>query len=131
MEILIKRLSEQAVLPVYSSEAGPEIDVHSLGEVTIEPGAKIVVSTGIAIAMPIGYVGLLWNKSGMSVNDAVKVTSGIIDSGYRAEILIEMENAGDEPRAIGAGEKIAQLLIQKVERANLIEAEDLSSSSSE
>jgi dUTP pyrophosphatase len=128
MEILIKRLTDKAVLPAYSSEAGPEIDISSLEEVTIEPGAKIAVSTGVAMALPIGYIGLLWNKSGISINDSVKVTAEVIDSGYRAEILVEMENTGDEARAIAAGEKIAQLLIQKVERANLIEAADLSSS---
>lgn len=128
MEILIKKLNDQAKLPAYASEAGPGIDLYSLVGVTIEPGARVVVSTGIAMAVPVGYVGLIWNKNGMVTEEPLKVTGSRIDSGYRDEITVELTNAGSETLSISAGDQIAQILIQQVHRAHLIEAADLSSS---
>jgi dUTP pyrophosphatase len=125
MEILIKRLSENAKLPVYESEAGPGIDLYVNEDVAIEPNTKKVVSTGIVMAMPVGYIGLICGYNSMDVNDPLKVTMVVIDSGYREEIKIELTNTGSEQRAFAVGEKIAQVLVQQVNRANLIEAEDL------
>lgn len=128
MEILIKRLHEDAKLPAYGREAGPGIDLSSLHEVVIEPGAKARVSTGIAMAMPVGYVGLIWSQDTMTISDPLKVTQGIVDSGYREEIIVELTNTSGATRTIAAGEVIAQLLVQQVHRAHLIEAEDVSGS---
>lgn len=126
MEILIKRLDDNAKLPAYGREAGPGIDLSSLHEVTIEPGARVQVSTGIAMAMPVGYIGFIWSQNPMTINDPIKVTESIVDSGYRDEIVIELTNTGGEGRTIAAGEVIAQLLVQQIHRAHLIEAEDVS-----
>ncbi len=128
MEILIKRLSEDATLPSYGREAGPGIELCALAGVVIEPGARVAVSTGIAIAMPVGYIGLVWGVNSMIVSEPIKVKTAIIESGYRDEIMIELKNTGTEPKTIGAGEVVAQLLVQQVHHAHLIEAEDLSSS---
>ena len=127
MEILIKKLNDQATLPAYDREAGPGIDVNSLVEVTIMPGTSAVVSTGIAMAMPVGYVGLIWNQKGTVIGEDIKATAGMVDSGYREEILVELTNTGAEEKKIAPGERVAQILVQKIEHANLIEAEDLSS----
>jgi len=126
MEILIKRLDDNAKLPDYSSEAGPEIDIYSLYDVTVEPDSRLVVSTGVAMALPIGYIGLLWNKHGVIVDEPIQITPAIFDSGHRDEIKVEIINQGSESVSFAAGDKIAQLLIKKVERPHLIEAEDLS-----
>lgn len=128
MEILIKKLNEQAKLPAYNSEASSGIDIYSLVGVTIEPGARVVVSTGVAMAIAVGYVGVIWNRKGVTLEEPLKITPGIVDSGFREEIKIELSNQGPESVSFGAGEKIAQMLIQKVERAKLIEAADLSES---
>ncbi len=131
MEILIKRLNDQAKLPAYSREAGPGIDLYALDAVTIAPAEKVQVATGIAMAVPVGFVALVWNQHSSVINEAVKVTTGMIDSGYRGEIVVELINTGQETKMIAAGEKIAQLLMQKVHHAHLIEAEDLSNTDPE
>lgn len=126
MEILIKRLHEDAKLPTYGREAGPGIELFSLHEVTLEPGAKVKVSTGIALAMPVGYVGSVWSQNTMTINDPIKVTRSILDSGYRGELFVELTNKSEETHTIAAGAFVAQLLVQQVHRAHLIEAEDVS-----
>lgn len=131
MEILIKRLNEQAKLPVYGREAGPGIDLYALNETTVNPREKVVVSTGVAMAMPVGYVGLIFNKHSMVTNEEVKVVASLVDSGYREEIIVELMNTGENPQTYAAGEQIAQLLVQKIHHAHLIEAEDLSAPSQE
>ncbi|MFT7645200.1 MAG: dUTP pyrophosphatase [Candidatus Paceibacteria bacterium] len=126
MEILIKRINDDAKLPAYKQEVGPGIELYAFGEVIIEPGEKVLVSTGIAIAMPVGYVGLVWNQNNMILDQDIRVTATIIDSGYRDEVKVELFNAGTENRTIADAEVVAQLLVQSVSHARLIEAEDLS-----
>lgn len=126
MEILIKRLSDQAKLPAYSSEAGPGIDLHSLNEVVVEPGVKVTVSTGVAMAIPVGYVGLVWSRNSLAITDPIKVSDSMVVSGYRDEILVEVENKGTEVVTFAPGDKVAQLMVQKIHRMQLIEAADLS-----
>ena len=125
MEILIKKLSEQAKLPVYSNEAEPGMDLYTKGEVTVGPNERKMVYTGIAMAIPVGYVGLIWNQASMVTNEAVKVTTSLVDTGYRKEITVELTNEGSEVRTFATGEKVAQLLVQKVHHTSLIEADDL------
>ncbi|MGB7816238.1 MAG: hypothetical protein WBL28_07795 [Methylotenera sp.] len=125
MEILIKRLNHNAKLPVYDREAGPGIDLYASEEVTIEPSKRAVIATGVAMAMPVGYVGMIWSQNGVTTGQTLKVTTGVIDSGYREEIKIELKNIGTEARTFQIGDKLAQLLIQQIHHANLIEAEEL------
>lgn len=126
MEILIKRLDEKAKLPGYASESASGICICSLDEVVIHPRQKNIVSTGVAIAIPVGYVGLIIDKKGCLLGESLEIESNVIDSSFREEIKINYVNNSDEEKTIGAGEKIAQLLIQKAERPMLIEAEELS-----
>lgn len=126
MEILIKRLHDQATLPVYGREASSGIDLFSREKVTIPPGERVTVPTGIALAVPVGYIGVVWNRHSLVIGEPVWVTSSIIDSGYREEVLIELTNRSTEERTFEAGEKIAQLFVHKSHRAQLIEAEDFS-----
>jgi dUTP pyrophosphatase len=131
MEILIKRLHDQAVLPSYPTGSAPGIDLHSSVEVTIDPGVTMLVPTGIAMAISIGYVGRIWSRNGVATTDSVKVSASMIDSGYRSEITVELTNKGSDTVTISAGENIAQMLIQQIFRAHIIEAEDLSNSDGE
>lgn len=128
MEILIKRLEQEAKLPVYSREAGPGIDLYAFEAATLAPGERRVIRTGIAMAMPVGYIGLIWNKNSMSAGDPIKVTTAMVDSGFREEITVQITNNGQEEMNINPGDTIAQMLVQQAHHANLIEAEDLSSS---
>lgn len=126
MEILIKRLTEQARLPEYSRPASPGIDLYSQFEVPVEPGAKVAISTGVAVAIPVGYIGWIKDPQSMAIGHTVSVTAALVDSNYRDEIVLEVINHSSETKVFAAGEVAAQLLVQKVERANIIEAEDLS-----
>lgn len=126
MEILIKRLSEHAVLPNYDSESSSAIDICSLEEVVVDPGQKVSVSTGVAIAVPVGYAGFLINRGCCVLGKDERVVPVVIDSSCRGEIMINFVNAGNEQKVIAAGEKIARLLIQEIERPTLIEVEELS-----
>ena len=125
MEILIKRLNPNAKLPVYGREAGPGIDLYTIEDVTIPPGEKKVLSTGISMAMPVGYIGVICGSYGMVVGDSSRVTASVLDSGYREEIKIEITNNGSESCIFRTDEKIAQILVHKVEHSRLIEVEDL------
>jgi dUTP pyrophosphatase len=128
MEILVKRLNDNAKMPAYSHEAGPGINLYALEGVTVQPGQKALVKTGIAMAMPVGYVGNVWSQDSMVVNEELKVTHSMIDSGYRDEVVVEVFNSGQTDRTIEAGEAVACVLVQEVNLAHLIEAEDLSGS---
>lgn len=126
MEILIKRLTEKAKMPAYSRVASPGIDLYSQFEVPVEPGAKVAISTGVAVAIPVGYVGWIKDPKSMAIGHTVSVTAALVDSNYRDEIVLEVTNNSSETRVFAPGDTVAQLLVQKVERAKLIEAEDLS-----
>lgn len=125
MEILIKRLNENAKLPAYGREAGPGIDLYIDKDVAIEPGAKAVLSTGVIIAMPVGYVGYICGSNCMNIDDCVRTTMSVLDSGYREEIMVEVTNIGSDVQTFSAGEKIAQILVHQIVRSQLIEVEDL------
>lgn len=126
MEILIKKLNENAKLPSYEREASSGIDLYSLQEVDVAPGEKKRIQTGIAMAMPVGYIGLISCQHGMGSDKPIKVTPARLDSSYREEVTVEIENKGNDNWRFFAGDKIAELLVQKVHHALIIEAEDLS-----
>lgn len=130
MEILIKRTDANAKLPEYGSAAGPGIDLYALHETTLEPGQSAVIPTGIALAMPVGYIGLIRSQHCLMLHAPVKVTSDQVNSSCRGEISVELTNAGEEAVTFRAGEQIAQLLVLETHRAHLIEAEDLSGEAS-
>ena len=86
----------------------------------------MAVRTGIAAQIPEGYVGLVWDKSGIAIKEGIKTLGGVIDSGYRGEILVGMINLGDKDYVFETGHKLAQLLIQKVEHIEVVEVRELS-----
>lgn len=126
MNISIKRLSKNATLPNYAHPGDAGMDVYAAREVKIQPGLREVIPTGIAMEIPEGYVGLVWDKSGRAVKDGLKVMAGVIDAGYRGEVGIVLLNVSEDDITIAAGEKIAQILIQPVISPTLVEVEELS-----
>jgi len=125
MKLSIKKLHPDAKLPSYAHVSDAGMDFFTLEEVTILPGERVAIKTGIAMAIPDGFVGLFWDKSGVAVKRGLKTIAGVIDAGYRGEVLIGLHNLGHEPQVFKAGEKIAQMLIQAVEHPELIEVDDL------
>lgn len=115
MKLEVKKLDPEAKLPTraHSDDAG--LDLYSIEECVLAPRERRVIKTGIAVAIPSGYVGLIWDKSGLAAKAGLKTMGGVIDAAYRGEIQVIIANLSDAPYIIQKGSKIAQLLIQKVE----------------
>lgn len=125
MKILAKKLHPDAKIPNFAHPGDAGMDLYSVANLTLKPGERISVPTGIAIALPDGYVSLVWDKSGISHKSGIKTLGGVIDSGYRGEYLIGLINLSQEDFEIKVGQKIAQLLIQKVEHPEVEEVAEL------
>ena len=124
MELKIKKIHKDAKLPHYGHKGDAGLDIFSTIDCVLQKREVKAIPTGIKVAIPEGYVGLIWDKSGVSL-EGVHRLAGVVDSGYRGEVKIVMANLSDEPFSIEKGMKIAQLLIQPVVEVEVIEAEDL------
>jgi len=125
MKLKVKRLEEDVKLPSRAHETDAGYDIYAGMSYDIRPGDRVQVSTKIALEIPSGYVGLIWDKSGLAHKMGLKVMGGVIDSGYRGEILVGIANIGDVQFTLKRGEKIAQLLIQKYEAPEIEEVNEL------
>jgi dUTP pyrophosphatase len=112
-------------LPVYATDGAAGADLRALAETVLEPGARAAVATGVRLQIPAGYVGLIWPRSGLAVRHGIDTLAGVIDSDYRGEVLVVLVNHGAETVRIAAGDRIAQVLFQKVERARMVAADAL------
>lgn len=124
MELKIKKIHKDAKLPHYGHKGDAGLDIFSAIACVLRKREVKAIPTGIKVAIPEGYVGLIWDKSGVSL-EGVHQLAGVVDSGYRGEVKIVMANLSDEPFSIEKGMKIAQLLIQPVVEVEVIEVEDL------
>lgn len=124
MELRIKKIHKNAKLPHYGHKGDAGLDIFSTIDYVLRKREVKAIPTGIKVAIPEGYVGLIWDKSGVSL-EGVHRLAGVVDSGYRGEVKIVMANLSDEPFSIEKGMKIAQLLIQPVVVVEVIEVEDL------
>jgi len=121
MKLLIQKLDPFATLPSYSYEGDAGMDLFSLEDAEILPGAKVSLRTGIRVAIPAGYAGFIWDKSGLATKYGLKTMAGVIDSGYRGEVQVALCNLGQEPYRVERGSKVAQLVIKPIERAEILE----------
>jgi len=128
MKLKVKRIHEDAKLPLYQHKGDAGLDIFSSIDCVLEKGEVKPVSSGIKVAIPEGYVGLIWDKSGISLKGVHKL-AGVVDSGYRGEVKVVMVNLGDEPFVIEKGMKIAQLLIQPINEVEVVEVEELEETS--
>lgn len=124
MNLRVKRLSPQAKLPSYGHPNDAGLDLYSSEEMVIRPGEVKAVPTGLKMAIPPGFVGLIWDKSGLSLRGVHRL-AGVVDSGYRGEVKVVLINLGKENFEIAAGMKIAQMLVQPVAQAVVEEVEEL------
>lgn len=125
MDLAIKKLNAEAVLPQFAHDTDAGMDLCATETITIAPQQRVLVATGLALAIPTGYVGLVWDKSGIASKAGVTTLAGVIDAGYRGEVKIALLNTGTEVYAIKRGQKIAQLLIQPICHPMLREVEEL------
>jgi dUTP pyrophosphatase len=122
----VKRLHADAVLPVYKHPGDAGMDLSAVEAVTVAPGEIVAVPTGLAFAIPDGYVGLVHPRSGLASRGlTVANAPGTIDAGYRGEVKVLLINLGTEPFAIEKGDRIAQMVIQQVAHLPLVESANL------
>ncbi len=127
MRLNVKKIRDDAILPVHAHHNDAGIDLFSCGEYSITPHATFSISTGIALEIPDGYVGLIWDKSSIG-SKGIKTLGGVVDAGYRGEVKVIVHNLNTTPYIFSHGDKVAQILIQKVELFDISEVEELSDS---
>ncbi|MFW5885280.1 MAG: dUTP diphosphatase [Patescibacteria group bacterium] len=125
MQIKIKKIDKEAILPKVALAGDAGMDLYSAEDKFLNPGERASVKTGIAIKIPQGYAGLIWDKSGVSHKQGIKTLGGVIDSNYTGEWFIGIVNLGKEPFEIKKGQKIAQVLFQKISLPEIELAEEL------
>jgi len=128
VRIEIKRIDPELPLPSYARDGDAGLDLSSSEDVTLKPGERVVVRTGFAIAIPEGHAGFVHARSGRALREGLALPNapGVIDAGYRGELKVLLVNLDPvEPIYIARGEKIAQLVVQRVERAELEEVAEL------
>jgi len=121
----IKKIHPDATMPKYLRPGDAAMDLYSSEDKIIQPHQRELISTGIAIAIPTGNVGLIWDRSGMAANHGIKSMGGVIDSNYRGEIKVILHNLTNQAFTIEKGMRIAQMLIQEVTQNQIIEVEEL------
>jgi len=128
VRVAIRRLSgDDLPLPAYARAQDAGLDLRAASAVVLAPGERALVGTGIAIALPAGFAGFVLPPSGLALEHGVTLlnTPGLIDAGYRGEVRILLINHGPRPVAIGRGDRVAQLVVQRVERVRLEPVDEL------
>jgi dUTP pyrophosphatase len=124
LDVLIRRLDPDAPLPSYAHPGDAGVDLATTIDVTLQPGERSVVPTGIALALPEGFVALVHPRSGLAARCGLSIVNapGTIDAGYRGELKVVLVNHDPrEPVRLTRGDRIAQLVFQRVERARFVE----------
>jgi dUTP pyrophosphatase len=128
VEVLITRLDEGVPLPSYAHPGDAGADLAVTADVTLEPGERSVVGTGIAIALPDGYAAFVHPRSGLAARHGLSIVNapGTVDAGYRGEIRVCLVNLDPaEPVTLHRGDRVAQLVVQRVEKARFVEVDRL------
>jgi dUTP pyrophosphatase len=128
VEVLIRRLDAEVPLPSYAHPGDAGADLTTTVDVDLAPGERAVVPTGIGIALPDGYAAFVHPRSGLASRCGVSIvnTPGTVDAGYRGEIKVVLVNLDpSQPVRLRRGDRIAQLVVQQVERVRFVEVERL------
>ena len=114
-------------MPTYARDDDAGLDLHAATDVTLAPGARVLVPTGLALAIPPGYAGFVLPRSGLALRHGVTLlnTPGLIDAGYRGELQVLLVNLGDTSVKLSRGDRIAQLVVQRIERVSLTPVSEL------
>ena len=131
IEVPVRRLREDAVVPRQAYEGDAGLDLAACEEMTLAPGERGIVPTGIAVEIPEGYAGFVQPRSGLAARHGISIvnTPGLVDSGYRGEIRIILVNTDQSrPFTVEPGMRIAQLVVVPVASVRLVEVDDLATS---
>lgn len=128
MRLRVRKLHQDAIIPSYAHEGDAGLDLHSIEDVTLKPGERAAIATGLALEIPVGFAGFVHARSGRALREGLAVVNapGVVDSGYRGEVKVLAVNLDpDSPIHISKGERVAQLVIQKVEHVQVESADTL------
>jgi dUTP pyrophosphatase len=128
VNIKIKKLHNDVKIPEYAHEGDAGFDIYSYEEYELKPNERKVFKTGITTSFPIGYVALIWDRSGNAAKKGLKTMAGVVDSGYRGEWGIVLLNTSNETHKINKFDKIAQCLLQPIISADIKEVSNLEES---
>jgi dUTP pyrophosphatase len=131
IRIAIRRLDPDVPLPAYAQPGDAGLDLCAAESVTVEPGARVLVRTGIALAIPDGFAALVLPRSGLALRQGLTVLNspGLIDAGYRGEVKVLVINTDPRvPVKVARGDRVAQLVVQRVEAVQLTEVDELPAS---
>ena len=130
MHVAIKKLCPNAVIPAYGSEYAAGADLYACidGELEIKPHSTVVIPTGIALELPLGYAGLIYARSGLATKKGLAPANkvGVVDCDYRGEVKVALHNHSDICQSVSSGERIAQLVITPYITAAFTVADELS-----
>lgn len=115
----IMKLEEEAILPSRSNPSDAGYDLYAVEDTIIPARGRALVRTGIAMAIPGGYAGLIWPRSGTAVKAGLDVLAGVVDSGYRGEVCVVLQNHSDSDYTVRVGDRAAQMLIQRVSEVEI------------
>jgi dUTP pyrophosphatase len=124
----VRRLDPDVPLPTYAHPGDAGADLTTTVDVRLAPGERALVPTGLALALPEGYVGLVHPRSGLAIRSGLSIVNapGTVDAGYRGEIKVALVNLDHhEPIELRRGDRIAQLVVQRVDRARFVETDEL------
>lgn len=124
VEVLLVLLDDELPEPAYAHPGDAGADLVTRVDVVLAPGARSTVPTGVSIALPDGYAGFVHPRSGLAARHGITVVNapGTVDAGYRGEIQVTLLNTGDEEVVLRRGDRVAQLVVQRVERARFVRA---------
>jgi dUTP pyrophosphatase len=127
VRVPVLRVDATLPVPAYARPDDAGLDLYTAEPVTLAPGARALVPTGIALAIPPGFAGFVLPRSGLALRHGVTVlnTPGLVDAGYRGEVKVLLVNHGDVPVSLSRGERVAQLVVLRVERVALAPVAEL------
>ena len=121
----VQRLAPSAILPCYARPGDAGLDLFAAETYELAPGERHAFGTAIAVAIPDGYVGLVWDRSGLAVRAGLTTLGGVIDASYRGELKVPLLNTNDAAYTVQVGDRIGQLLIQPIPSIEVVEVTEL------
>jgi dUTP pyrophosphatase len=128
VQLRIRRIDRNLPVPAYAHDGDAGLDLYAASSATLAPGERLLIPTGVAIELPEGYAGFVQPRSGRALKEGLSLvnTPGLIDSHYRGEIQVIAINLDrDASLTVSYGDKVAQLVVQRVERCTLVELDEL------
>jgi dUTP pyrophosphatase len=127
LRVPVRVLAADLPLPTYARDDDAGLDLYAATDVALAPGARLLVPTGLALAIPPGFAGFVLPRSGLALRHGVTLlnTPGLIDAGYRGEVQVMLVNLGDTPVKLSRGDRIAQLVVQRIARVTLTPVSEL------